>query len=402
MASNVGAERLPPPSQSKMAISPIAWTIADIRRQGSAKIDAKWAEYINSGSMDSISTQANEEAYNAYRIVPRILRNVAEVDASTTIFGQKVSMPFGFSPAAMHCLAHPEGEVATSRAAAKANIAMGLSHWATRSMEDVRKASAEVGGTNPYGIQSSGASTRSGMQTLFKKASELGYRAVIMTVDAPTLGRRLAEYRNGINLPPGMKFPNIVDEKSGESPASFVGLPRDASTTWDKLLPWLSDPDVVPEGMEIWLKGVYAPEDVYMAATYPRVKGVIISNHGGRQLDGCPATLEALPDCAEAARNINSTRSPENKLMLGIDGGIRRGTDIFKAVALGADMCFAGRIPIWGLGYAGEAGVSRAIQLLREEFEMAMRLAGVTKLSQINKHCLAVLTTGRPGIMSRL
>lgn len=239
---------------------PVAWSIADVRQLGCANIDANWVDYINSGSMDSISSQANEEAYNAYRIVPRILRNVAEFDTSTTIFGQKVSMPFGFSPAAMHCLANLEGEVATSRAAAKANIVMGLSHWATRSMGDVKKASNEVGGTNPYGIQTSGSSSRATIKGLIKTASDLGYRALLMTVDAPTLGRRLTEYRNGINLPPGLKFPNLIDEKTGQSPESFVGLSRDASTSLDEFLPWLSDTSVVPEGMEIWLKGVYAPK----------------------------------------------------------------------------------------------------------------------------------------------
>ena len=234
------------------------------------------------------------------------------------------------------------------------------------------------GGSNPYGIQASAASPRENMVRLFQKAQAFGYRAVLMTVDAPTLGRRLVEYRNGIDLPPGLKFPNIIHPTTGGSPDSFKDTTRDASSCWDEFLPWLSDPTVVLGEMEIWLKGIYAPEDVYIAARYPRVKGIIVSSHGGRQLDGAPATLEALPDCVEAARHVNATRSAENKLLVAIDGGIRRGTDIFKALTLGADMCFAGRIPIWALGYNGEAGVSRALQLLKEEFEMCMRLAGIT------------------------
>ena len=367
---------------------PEVWTIQDIREAGSAKIDPKWAEYIASGSMDLITVQANEAAYNRFRIMPRVLRDVSSVDTSTTVFGTKVSFPFGFSPAAMHCLAHPDGEVATSRAAAKAGIAMGLSHWATKSMEDVAAVGKDVGSWSPYVIQTSSASPRAGIAHLLKEAARLGFKAVIVTVDAPTLGRRLAEYRNGINLPPGLQFPNIVDPATGGSPASFVDTKRDSSTSWAEFMPWLSSPDVTPPGMEIWLKGIYAAEDVYIAAQYPRIRGIIVSNHGGRQLDGAPATLEALPECAVAAQHMNASRPTDNKLLVGIDGGIRRGTDIFKALALGADICFAGRVPIWALGYKGEEGVSRAIQILRDEFEVCMKLAGGNVCSRYSKALL--------------
>lgn len=154
--------------------------------------------------------------------------------------------------------------------------------------------------------------------------------------------------------------------------------------------------------MEIWLKGVYTPEDVIIAATYPRVRGIIVSNHGGRQLDGAPATLEALPHCVAAAKSLNASRTAENKLMIGIDGGIRRGSDIFKALALGADFCFAGRIPIWGLAYNGQKGVERAIELLREEFEMCMRLSGCKSVAEIGPESLAVVDSGVPGLITRL
>lgn len=154
--------------------------------------------------------------------------------------------------------------------------------------------------------------------------------------------------------------------------------------------------------MEIWLKGIYTPEDVIIAATYPRIRGILVSNHGGRQLDGAPATLEALPDCVVAAKSINASRTAENGLLIGIDGGIRRGSDIFKALALGADFCFAGRIPFWGLAYNGQQGVERALELLHQEFEMCMRLAGCKSVSEIGPENLAVVDGGVPGLITRL
>ncbi|KAH8168710.1 FMN-dependent dehydrogenase domain-containing protein [Sarocladium implicatum] len=380
-----------------MASTPVdpVFTVADIRAAAARNFDPKWLQYLNEGSMDLITVKANESAFDRYRIMPRILRDVAHVDPSTSVFGNKVSFPFGFSPAAMHCLAHPDGEVATSRAAAKAGIAMGLSHWATKSLEDVKKASEDLGAANPYGIQTSGATSKDEIVCLVERASKAGYKSLLVTVDAPTIGRRLNEYRNGIDLPKDMSFPNLSVD-----PENFRAIVRDASTTFSEFVPWLES--VVPEGMEIWLKGLYTPEDVIIAASHRCVRGIIVSNHGGRQLDGAPATFEALPDCAAAVRSLNDGRAPKDKLMLGIDGGIRRGSDVFKAVALGADICFAGRVPIWALAYNGQAGVERALELLKDEFEMCMRLSGCKTLQDIGPDSLALVESGVPGLIKRL
>ncbi|OKL56587.1 hypothetical protein UA08_08128 [Talaromyces atroroseus] len=374
------------------------YTIADIREAAVAKLDPKWAAYLNEGAMDLVTVKANETAYDRYRIMPRILRDVSKVDTSANMFGTKVAMPFGFSPAAMHCLAHEDGELGTSRAAAKAGVPMGLSQWATKSLEEVIAAGKSVQSTNcciPYGIQTSGAARKEDIVTLIKRAEKAGFKALLLTVDAPTIGRRLNEYRNGIDLPENLKFPNLSYD-----PKNFRDTKRDAGTTFSEFIPWLSS--VTPPSMEIWLKGIYTPEDVMLAAQYPRVRGVIVSNHGGRQLDGAPATLEALPECAAAARSINASRTAANKLMVGIDGGIRRGSDIFKALALGADFCFAGRIPIWGLAYNGQQGVERALELLRDELEMCMRLAGCKSIAEIGRESLAVVEGGVPGLITRL
>ncbi|CZR68158.1 related to glycolate oxidase [Phialocephala subalpina] len=352
------------------------FTIRDIREDATKKLGKVHSEYINEGAMGLITVQANELAYNRYRIIPRILRDVSNVDTSTTIFGTKVTFPFGFSPAAMHMIAHPSGEIGTSSAASKAGIAMGVSHWATKSMEDIIAAG--------------------------KNAEGYGYKALLVTVDAPIIGRRLSELRNGIGLPEGMSFPNVVED-DGSTPNNFKNTVRDASTQFSTFLPWLVS--VTPPTMEIWLKGIYHPEDVLLASSYP-IAGIIVSNHGGRQLDTAPAILEALPACAAAARSPHAlhlrSKLGLSRLKVGIDGGIRRGSDIFKALALGADMCFAGRIPIWGLAVDGEDGVSRAIEILRQEFEVTMMLAGCISVGEITKESLAVVEGGVPGIISRL
>ncbi|EOD51994.1 putative fmn-dependent dehydrogenase family protein [Neofusicoccum parvum UCRNP2] len=249
------------------------FTINDIRAAATAKLDSRWAQYINEGSMDLITVKANEAAYDRYRIMPRILRDVAEIDTTTTIFGSKASFPFGFSPAAMHCLAHPDGEIATSRAAAKTGIAMGLSHWATKSLEDVIAAGQEINPSTPYAIQTSSANPKHHTASLLARASKAGYKAV--------LRRR-------------------------------------------------------------------------------------------------------------------------ERLLVGVDGGIRRGSDVFKALALGADVCFAGRVPLWGLAWAGREGVERAVGILRDEFETCMRLAGCRSLADIGPECLAVVEGGVPGLTRRL
>lgn len=183
------------------------YTIRDIRDAAVAKLDPKHSAYINEGSMDLITLQANESAYDRYRIMPRILRDVTIIDTTTTIFGMPVTMPFGFSPAAMHCLAHEDGEVGTSRAAAKAGIAMCLAHWATKSLEEVIDAGKLVPGqSNPYGIQVSAAARKDDIYVLIQKADKAGYRALLVTVDAPAIGRRLNEY-----VPPEVIiFPNVL------------------------------------------------------------------------------------------------------------------------------------------------------------------------------------------------
>ncbi|CZR59698.1 related to glycolate oxidase [Phialocephala subalpina] len=378
------------------------FTIKDLKDAASKKLPKMYAEYFNEGAMDLITLHDNEEAYNRYKIRPRILINVSNIDTSTTIFGTEVSFPLGFAPAAMHRLAHADGEVATSRAAAKNGIAMGLSAWSTSTMEDVVK----EGLGNPYAFQVTLLKDRGIAIKMLKRAEKNGYKAILLTVDGVVLGRRLNEFRNSFTLPEGITFPNIESDSdpsalAGANDSLDYGLKssfldaklftelmesKDANVDWAEVIPWLKKNTKLP----IWVKGLYTAEDVSLAIQYG-LDGVIISNHGGRQLDTAPATLDALRECAPVAAG---------KIPIAIDGGIRRGTDIFKAIALGACFCFVGRVPIWGLAYNGEAGVDLAIKLLKNEFKTTMALAGCKTVKEISKAHLSIL---RPdGVLAKL
>ncbi|KAL2035155.1 hypothetical protein VTO58DRAFT_101072 [Aureobasidium pullulans] len=301
-------------------LDPHVLTIADLKEAACHDMPKMYRDYYNEGAMDLITLKDNEAAFNRYKIRPRVMINVAKIDLETNIFGIKTSAPFGFSPAAMHGLAHPDGELATSRAAAKANISAG-------------------------------------------------YKAIFLSVDVPVLGQRLNEHKNKFELPEGLEWPNLT--------AVGEGLEYDATIEWHTAIPWMRS----QTKLEIWLKGVASPEDVALAIQH-KVDGIMISNHGGRQLDGVPATLDSLRDCASVAKG---------KIPIAFDGGVRRGSDIFKALALGADFVFMGRVPIWGLAYKGQQGVELAVKILMAELRMTMALAGCRTVKEINRGHLAVL-----------
>ncbi|KAL2827319.1 FMN-dependent dehydrogenase [Aspergillus cavernicola] len=343
--------------------------IADLKALGSSKLPSMIRDYYNEGSMDLITLHDNEAAFNRYKILPRVLINVANLDMRTKILGTEVSLPFGFSPAASQKLAHPDGELATSRAAAKFGICMGLSSYSNYSLEDV----GAQGLGNPYAIQMCVLKDRSLTLQLLKRAERSGYKALFLSVDVPVLGMRLNEYRNSFILPEDMEWPNILSNGSDTSNKTDY----DPSLDWENSIPWLRK----NTSMQIWLKGVASPADVDLAIHYG-VDGIVISNHGGRQLDGVPATLDSLRICANVARG---------RIPLAIDGGIRRGSDIFKALALGASYCFLGRIPIWGLAYNGQEGVELAIKILRQELKVTMALAGCQTIADIQHSHLSVL-----------
>ncbi|KAJ0159726.1 Hydroxyacid oxidase 1, partial [Colletotrichum tanaceti] len=219
-----------------------------------------------------------------------------------------------------------------------------------------------------------------------------GYKAIFLSVDTPLLGRRLNEYRNNFHLPDGVGWPNLLSdgksELSGDTDDSKLTSRHDfdPSLDWASAIPWLKQ----HTKLQLWLKGVYTPDDVALAIRHG-LDGVVISNHGGRQLDGVPATLDVLRICAPVAAG---------KIPIAVDGGIRRGTDIFKALALGASHCFVGRIPIWGLAYNGQEGVELALKILQYEFKITMALAGCRTIKDISRGHVAYLNSN--GVLAKL
>lgn len=295
------------------------------------------AEFYNSGSTDQITVLENSTAYGKYRVRPRVLVDVSNADTSTTVLGHKISFPLAVSPAGLQAMAHPDGELATSRACAKQKIPMGVSSYSNHSVEEVTKAGREVGPI-AHGMQLYSMQDRSLQEQIIQRAEAAGCVAIFLTADSPVMGVRYNEWRNDFRTPAGLEFPML--KKTTEMLAAqthddaFLAFNSD-SHSWEKEIPWLRS----KTNMEIWIKGVLTAEDVLLARQYG-CDGVIVSNHGGRQLDGTPATIDALPECVAAA---------DGKIRVHIDGGIRSGQDIFKAIALGAECCWVGRPAIWGL-----------------------------------------------------
>ncbi|KAF2660230.1 FMN-dependent dehydrogenase family protein [Lophiostoma macrostomum CBS 122681] len=360
-------------------------TIADLAKEATRRLPKRELEYYNGGAGDTVTLRDNEDAFSRYKLRPRVLRNVDDPDLSTTIFDTEVAFPLGFSPAATHRIAHPDGELATSRAAAANNIPMCLSSWSTESLEAVH----EAGRLNPYAMQISFLRNPEFTKSIIKRAEAAGYKALFVNVDLPTIGNRLNEARNNFTFPSHFTFPNLQflrGDEDAKNPVGTSDVDYDATINWNDTIPWLRE----QTSMQIWLKGVFTAEDVQLAIEH-KVDGVVISNHGGRQLDGVPAALDALRECAPIAKG---------RIGVAMDGGIRRGSDIFKAIALGADFCFVGRIPLWGLAYKGEQGVDLAIKLLYEEFRSTMMLTGCKTVRDIRRDHLAVLGTN--GVLAKL
>lgn len=286
----------------------------------------------------------NTTAYSKYRLRPRVLVDVSKADMATTVFGQKVAFPLCVSPAGLQAMAHPDGELATSRACAKRGVHMGVSSFSNHSVEDVRAAGLEAGPIQ-HAMQLYSMQDREAQLRIIRRAEKVGCTAILLTGDSPVLGVRYNEYRNDFRTPEGLGLPML--ERTSESIRAqthddgFNAFNSD-SHSWAKEIPWLRS----VSKMQIWIKGVLTAEDVQLAIQYG-CDGVIVSNHGGRQLDETAPTIDALPECVKAARG---------KIRVHIDGGIRNGTDIFKALALGAECVWIGRPVLWGLAVSDSNG----------------------------------------------
>jgi 4-hydroxymandelate oxidase len=311
----------------------------------------------------------NREAYDRIRLRPRILVDVSKIDMRVKLFGQEMAHPILLAPTAYHKLAHAEGEMATVRGAGAANATMILSTMSTTSLEDVAAAA-----TKPLWFQLYVQSDRGFTRELVQRAEAAKYRALVVTVDSPVLGPRYRETRSEFTLPPGVERANLTKlptKTGGHRPTEgtiYTAL-LDPKLTW-KEIEWLRAMTKLP----VLLKGVLNPDDAARGVERGAA-GIIVSNHGGRNLDTVPATIDALP---EVAARVGG------RVPVLVDGGIRRGTDVLKAIGLGASAVLIGRAYLFGLAVGGADGVAHVVNILRREFEMAMALTGRTTLAEID------------------
>ncbi|GJN10270.1 hypothetical protein PR202_ga28349 [Eleusine coracana subsp. coracana] len=329
-------------------------------------------DYYASGAEDEWTLQENREAFSRILFRPRILIDVSKIDITTTVLGFKISMPIMVAPTAFQKMAHPEGENATARAASAAGTIMTLSSWATSSVEEVASNGPGIRFFQLYVYKD-----RKVVEQLVRRAERAGFKAIALTVDTPRLGRREADIKNRFVLPPHLTLKNFegldlgkMDQAADSGLASYVAGQIDRTLSW-KDVKWLQSITTMP----ILVKGVITAEDSRMAVENGAA-GIIVSNHGARQLDYVPATISALEEVVTAARG---------QIPVFLDGGVRRGTDVFKALALGAAGVFVGRPVVFSLAAEGEAGVRNVLRMMREEFELTMALSGCTCLADITR-----------------
>ena len=314
-------------------------------------------DYIAGGATDELSVDRNRRAFESWALRPRVLRDLSALDLSTTVLGTKVSLPVLIAPCGAHKRAHPEGELATYRAAARCGTILAVSANATSSFEELAKAA-----TGHLWMQLYPFRDREVTKTWLRRAEEAGYKAVCVTLDSKWPPKRERNIRNKYRRSPGINFQKTASAeapKGGGTRSEGEGI--DLSATW-KDLEWIKSATALP----VIAKGIMTGEDVEMCAE-AGADAVIVSNHGGRHLDNTLATIEVLSEAVAAGRG---------RLEILLDGGIRRGADVVKALALGARAVLIGRPLFWGLAVDGERGVARVLQILREEIEITMAKCG--------------------------
>lgn len=357
--------------------------VKDYEENAKGTLDRNALDYYSSGANEQVTLAENRLAFTRYRIMPRILVDVRNIDMETTILGQRVSMPICVSPTAMQRMAHPQGELATATASSAAKTCMILSSWSSTSLEDV----ATANGEGLRWFQLYVYKDRQVVAQLVQRAEAAGYKAIALTVDAPLLGRRLADVRNKFKLPPHLTLANFaqssdkatsVKSSSDSGLAAYVASQIDQSLDWDSFK-WLKSITKLP----IVVKGVLTAEDAVKSIEMGAA-AIMVSNHGARQLDTSPATIEVLPEIVAAVAG---------RVEVYLDGGVTLGTDALKALALGARAVFVGRPVLWGLAYDGAAGVSSVLNILREELRMAMALSGVVSLQDLHPHMIRAVSS---------
>jgi 4-hydroxymandelate oxidase len=348
-----------------------ALSLRELEQQARERLDPAVYDFFAGGADDELTLRANEAAFARIGLVPRVLRGAGPPRLEVELLGSHVSMPVVIAPTAFHRLAHTDGERATARAAAAAGTVMIASMASTVAIEEI--AAAVPGPWFQLYIQSDLGFT----EAVVRRAEAAGCAALVVSADSPAFGRRERDLRNGFDrLPEGMCCENMRD---GDGPPRRFAFTPELS--WDHV-EWLRATTTLP----IALKGVVHPEDARIAVT-AGVDALVVSNHGGRQLDGMPAAVDLLPAIVDAVGG---------EVPLAIDGGVRRGTDVVKACALGASAVGIGRPVLWGLAVAGESGVRHVLELLRSELERALVLCGCDSTAQADRELLHVARVEEP------
>ncbi len=310
--------------------------------------------YYAGGAGDELTLRWNVEAFRSWLLRPRVLVDVAGCSTATTVLGQDVAVPLLVAPVAFQRVAHPDGEAGMARAAASVGTIICLSTLTTTAPEEVA-ATGAARWFQVYVFRDQGIT-----RDLVARARESGFTALALTVDTPVLGRRERDFRTGFTIPPEITVASLG--QGGVTPREAFALMSE-SVSWRDVEQLASS-----AGLPVVVKGVLTEEDARLACEHGAA-GVVVSNHGGRQLDGVAATIDALPEVAAAV---------DGRIEVLLDGGIRRGADVVKALALGARAVLAGRAPLWGLAVGGEAGARHVLELLRDEILLALKLVGCT------------------------
>ena len=320
-------------------------------------------DYIAGGATDEVSVDRNRRAYLTWAFRPRVLRDVSQLDLSTTVVGCKIELPVMIAPCGGHKRAHPDGELATYRAATRCGTVFAISANASTSFEELANAA-----TGQVWVQLYPFRDKAMTKDWLARAAAAGFKAIIVTLDSQWPPKRERNIRNQYRRVRGVNYPIDGEHPDAPRPAGS-GAGSDPAATW-KDLEWIKAATHLP----VVAKGVMASEDVELCAEIG-LSGVIVSNHGGRHLDNTMATIEVLPEAVAAANG---------RIEVFLDGGIRRGADVVKALALGAKAVFIGRPLFWGLAVDGERGVARVLEILREEIQITMAKCGCPTIAKVD------------------
>lgn len=379
-----------------------AASVADLRHLARRHLPRGIFDYLDGGAEDERSLAANTGDFSSVGLCPRVLRDVSSVDTSSTLLGRSLPLPLVLAPTGFTRIAEPEGELAVARAAARARLPYTLSTLATRSIEEVAATSA-----GPLWFQVYVWRDRGLVTELLSRAAESGYEAIVLTVDTAVPGRRERDVRRGFSLPPKIgpgtlvdgalhpswtwrfvrsepiTFANVAGQGVGDG-STAVSLADYIASQFDPTLSW-SDLDWLRSAWSgpIVIKGIQTVADAKLAAE-AGIDAIALSNHGGRQLDTAPSPISLVAPVADAVGD---------RVEVICDGGVRRGSDIVKALALGADACTIGRAYLWGLAAAGERGVDHVLDLLADDVARTMALLGVTSVDELGPD----LVTAAPG-----